>query len=45
MSAVEASRSRWATHEVVNQPPPLADYDPFSADLALHSTCPRLADA
>ena len=28
MSAAEASRSRWATHEVVNQPPPLADYDP-----------------
>jgi len=31
MSAVEASRSRWATHEAVNQPRPLADYDPFPA--------------
>ncbi len=41
MSAVEASRSRWATHEVVNQPPPLADYDPFSADIALREALHR----
>ena len=41
MSAVEASRSRWATHEVVNQPPPLADYDPFAADIALGDALDR----
>jgi len=35
MSATEARPARWATHEVLNQPPPLADYNPFTADLAL----------
>ena len=41
MSATEATRPRWATHEVVNQPPPLADYDPFAADLALQEALDR----
>ena len=41
MSATEAPEPRWATHRVTNQPPPLADYDPFSADLALQEALDR----
>ena len=35
VSTAETDTGRWATHRVLNQPPPLADYDPFAADLAL----------
>lgn len=41
MSATQATRSGWVTHEVLNQPPALADYDPFSADLALQEALER----
>src|SRR3984957_965043 len=41
MGATEATRSGWGTHEVLNQPPALADYDPFSADLALQEALDR----
>ena len=41
MSVTEAAESRWTTHRVVNQPPPLAEYDPFAADLALQEALVR----
>ena len=41
MSATETESSRWATHRVLNQPPPLADYDPFAADVALAQALTR----
>ncbi len=33
--------SRSGTHEVLNQPPPLEDYDPFSIDAALQAALTR----
>jgi len=39
MSTISSRRT--ATHEVVNQPPPLADYDPLTADPALHEALIR----
>ncbi len=39
MSTISSRRT--ATHEVVNQPPPLADYDPLAADPALHEALVR----
>jgi putative acyl-CoA dehydrogenase len=35
MSTVSRGVNRGATHEVLNQPPPLVDYNAFDADLAL----------
>ncbi|HUA75675.1 MAG TPA: acyl-CoA dehydrogenase family protein [Solirubrobacteraceae bacterium] len=40
MSTASAS-TRTSTHEVFNQPPPLADYDPLAADPALHEALVR----
>ena len=41
MSTTETDAGRWATHRVLNQPPPLADYDPFTADVALVAALDR----
>ena len=41
MSVIETESSRWATHRVLNQPPPLAEYDPFAADVALAQALTR----
>ncbi len=35
------SSTAYATHEVLNQPPPLADYDAFGQDKALFETVER----
>jgi putative acyl-CoA dehydrogenase len=35
MATIESHTTRHATHDVFNQPPPLAGYDAFSADVAL----------
>ncbi len=41
MSTVSSRVNRGATHEVLNQPPPLADYNAFAADTALREALVR----
>jgi putative acyl-CoA dehydrogenase len=41
MMASTSAGNRSSTHEVVNQPPPLADYDPLGADPALRDALIR----